>query len=107
MPDPSRRDSPGSWPRDRPVRWGALGRSLSTFAVSSAAILIQFALVVPLLGLPSESGDGWLRTGVALVWGIGTLWAAWCWVTADRRGVLAPVVTIAVIWLAGSLGPVA
>jgi hypothetical protein len=102
--DPNRRDSPGSWPRDRPVRWGALGRNVSTFVVTTIAFIVQFALVIPVLTVSSEAAGGWLRTGVALVWGAGTLWAAWCWVTGQTRSIVAPVVTGAVIWLAWAAG---
>ncbi len=104
MGDPNRRDHPGSWPRDRPVRWGALGRNLSTFVITTAAFVVQFALVVPVLLLSSDAPGGWMRPAVALVWGIGTLWAAWCWMTWSPRSILAPVVTAAVIWLASAAG---
>ncbi len=104
MTDPNRRDSPGSWPRDRPVRWGALGRNVSTFVLTTLAFIVQFALVVPLVLLSSDAGGGWLRTGVGLVWGAGTLWAGWCWVTGEARSILAPLVTGGLIWLAWAAG---
>lgn len=100
MKDPTRRDAPGSWPRDRPVRWGALGRNLASFAARTSVFVVQFALVVPLLTVPADAAAGWLQAGVGLVWGAGTLWAAWCWLLADPRGIVAPVVTLAVILLA-------
>jgi hypothetical protein len=102
--DPNRRDTPGSWPRDQPVRWGALGRNLSTFVMTIVAFVVQFALVVPLLMLPSDAAGGWLRLAVGIVWGLGTLWAAWCWLTSQARSVLAPIVTGALIWLVWSAG---
>jgi hypothetical protein len=102
--DPNRRDSPGSWPRDRPIRWGALGRNLTTFVLTTVAFVVQFALVVPLLMLSADAGGGWLRPAVALVWGLGTLWAGWCWMTGQARSVVAPIVTGALIWLASSAG---
>jgi hypothetical protein len=101
---PNDRDSPGSWPRDRPVRWGAVGRNLATFVLTTVAFVVQFALVVPLLMLSSEAGGGWLRPAVALVWGAGTLWAGWCWLTGRSRSIAAPVVTALVIWLASTAG---
>ena len=73
MSDPNRREHPDSWPRDRPIRWGALGRNLSTFAVTSVASLVQFGLVVPVLTISADAAGGWLRTGVALFWGLGTV----------------------------------
>ncbi len=100
MSDPNRRDSEGSWPRDRPVRWGALGRTVSSFVLTTVAFVVQFALVVPLLLLQADAGGGWLRAGVGLVWGLGTLWAGWCWVTGQSRSILAPIGTAALIWLA-------
>ena len=101
---PNRRDAPGSWPRDRPVRWRALGRNRTTFLVTTLAFVVQFALVIPMLAVPGDVGDGWLRIAVALVWGLGTLWAAWCWITARTRSVLAPAVTGTLIWLALATG---
>jgi len=97
---PSRRPSPDHWPRDRPVRWGALGRNLSTFAVTTIAFVVQFALVVPVVMLSSTAWSGWLQILVALVWGVGTVLAAWCWITWRPVVLLAPVVTGLVIWLA-------
>ena len=104
MTDPNRRESPGSWPRDRPIRWGAVGRNLSTFVLTSVAFVVQFALVIPLVAAPSDAAGGWLRFGVAIVWGLGTLWAGWCWLTSQARSVLAPIVTGALIWLVWSAG---
>jgi hypothetical protein len=105
MRDPTRRRSPGSWPRDQPVRWRALGRSLSTFVLTTVAVVVQFALVVPLLvyGMSPEgraAGGGWVRLALTLVWGGATLWAAWSWLMAEPRAVLAPFATGAAIWLA-------
>jgi hypothetical protein len=102
--DPNRHDSPGSWPRDRPIRWGALGRNVTTFFVTSVAFIVQFALVVPLVLSPSDTAGGWLRLAVAAVWGLGTLWAAWCWITGQARSVVAPIVTGALLWLVWSAG---
>jgi hypothetical protein len=102
--NPNRRDAPRSWPRDRPVRWGALGRNVSTFFLTTIAALVQFALVLPLLAVPADAGGGLLRIGVALVWGLGSLWAAWCWVLGQARSVVAPVVTGMLIWLALATG---
>ena len=104
MTDPNRRDSPGSWPRDRPIRWGAVGRNLSTFVLTTVAFVVQFALVVPLVLAPSDAAGGWLRLAAAVVWGAGTLWAAWCWMTGQVRSVVAPIVTGALIWLVWSAG---
>ena len=83
---------------------GALGRNVSTFAATTAAFLIQFGLVVPVLTISADAGGGWLRTGVALVWGVGTVWAAWCWVTGQPRSIVAPIVTGALIWFASAAG---
>jgi hypothetical protein len=102
--DPTRRQSPGSWPRDRPVRWRAGGRYLVLFLARTAAFLGQFALVIPVIALSADTGGGWVRTAVALVWGAGTLWAGWCWMIGSSRGLVAPVVTFVAIWLARSMG---
>ncbi len=104
MADPNHHDSRRSWPRDRPVRWGALGRNVSTFFLTTIAALVQFALVLPLLGVSADAGGGVLRIGLALVWGVGSLWAAWCWVLGQARSVAAPVVTGVLIWLALATG---
>ncbi len=104
MQDPTRRDAPGSWPRDRPVRWGALGRNLTSFAARTSVFVVQFALIVPILTLPADAAGGWLQAGVAVAWGVGTLWAAWCWLLGDPRGVIAPVLTLVAILAAGSSG---
>ena len=106
MGDPTRR-SPGSWPRDQPVRWGGLARNTTWFVVGSAAALIQLALVVPLL-LVTRSPTGTVfggagGIGLALAWGGLTLFAAWSWVLGRWRVVVAPVVTAIVIWLASNL----
>jgi hypothetical protein len=101
--DPTRRRSPGSWPRDHPVRWRALGWNISTFVVTTMAVVVQFVLIVPLLMVPS-TGDGSLQVVVALVWAGATLWATWCWITAQSRAIIAPIVTGAVIWLAIEAG---
>ena len=101
MTDPTGR-TPGSWPRDRPVRWRALGRNVSTLVVTTLAFIVQFGLVVGVLALPSDAAGGWLRPLVALAWGIGVLWTAWCWVTWRARGIVAPVLTAALIWLAAA-----
>jgi len=105
MRDPTRRRSPGSWPRDQPVRWRALGRNLSTFVLTTAAVVVQVALIVPLLVYDMSpegraAGGGWLRLGLTLAWGGATLWAVWSWMMAEPRAILAPVVTVALIWIA-------
>lgn len=82
MRDPTRRP-PGSWPRDRPIRWRGVAGSLTWFVTSTVAGLIQLGLVIPVLAVassPAEDALGDLaRIGVALVWGGVTLFAAWSW----------------------------
>lgn len=107
MRDPTRR-SPGSWPRDRPIRWPAVAGNLARFLVTSAATLIQLGLVIPVLAVAaSGAGDafgGLARVGLALAWGGLTLFAGWSWLLARWRGVLAPLGTIAGLALVVSLG---
>jgi hypothetical protein len=109
MDDPTRRSSPGSWPRDRPVRWRWLASSVLRFVVGTGALLVQLALVVPLLMLTSSatgrSLGGLVGVALALAWGGLTLFAAWSWVVARWRVVLAPIATIVVFWLAATLLP--
>jgi hypothetical protein len=95
---------PGAWPRDRRVRWRALGSNLTTFAITTTAFVVQFALVVGVIALRSDLGGGWLRPAIALAWGLGTLWCAWCWITWRPIAIVMPVATAALIWLASSLG---
>ena len=108
MRDPTRRDHPDSWPRDRPVRWGALGRNVSGFFARTAIFVIQFALIVPVIAMvPGSAWGGWLQTLVGVVWGIGTLWAGWCWMLGDLRGVAAPIATTATLLVAAGVGSAA
>jgi hypothetical protein len=108
MQDPTRR-APGSWPRDRPIRWPAVVGNLSRFVVGTAAALVQLGLVIPVLAVAgSEAGDGFggvARIGLALVWGGLTLFAAWSWFTNRWRVVLAPCVTVAALWLVSTMAP--
>jgi hypothetical protein len=58
MRDPTRR-SPGSWPRDRPIRWRGVAGNLAQFVVGSAAALVQLGLVIPVLVVSgSDVGEG-------------------------------------------------
>jgi hypothetical protein len=103
MDDPTRRPH-GAWPRDRPVRWGALGHSLAWILISTAAMIIQLVLVVPLLIVAaSQVGDalgGFARIALALAWGALTLFGAWSWLLGRWRVVLAPLGTIALLLVA-------
>ena len=104
MRDPTER-TPGSWPRDRPIRWRGLASNMTWLVVASAAAILQFALVIPVLGIaaePSSSGS-LVPVVVALAWGGLTLYAAWSWVLGRWRVVAIPVVMLAILWLAGSL----
>ena len=107
MRDPTRRP-PGSWPRDRPVRWGALARNLTWFVGASAAALLQLGLAIPVLAVgSSEAGDGlggFVGIGLTLAWAALTLFAAWSWVLGRWRVVIAPVVTVALIVVATTFG---
>jgi len=103
MPVPDERE-PGAWPGDRRVRWRAVGGNLATFAITTTAFVVQFALVVGVVALPSDLGGGWLRPAIALVWGLGTLWCAWCWVTWRPIAIVTPIVTAALLWFASGLG---
>ncbi len=105
MDDPTRRPR-GAWPRDRPVRWGALGHSLLWLVLSTTALIVQFVLVIPLLAVAaSEVGDGlggFARIAMPLAWGGLTLFGAWSWLVGRWRVVLAPVGTIALLLLVGA-----
>jgi hypothetical protein len=106
MRDPTRR-SPGSWPRDRPIRWRGVAGNLAQFVVGSAAALVQIGLVIPVLVVGgSEAGDGlggFVRVLLALVWGGLTLFAAWSWVLGRWRVIFAPVATAAVLLFASNV----
>lgn len=108
MRDPVGR-SPGSWPGDRPIRWGAVGRSVAWLILGWAALLLQVGLVIPVLAVAaSASGDAWggfARILLALVWGGLTLFAGWSWLFGRWRVVLAPLVTAVAVWSASSLRP--
>jgi hypothetical protein len=103
MEDPTRRPR-GAWPRDRPVRWGALGYSLAWILISTAAMVAQLVLVVPLLIVAaSQVGDtigGFGRIALALAWGALTLFGAWSWLLGRWRVVFAPMATIALLLIA-------
>lgn len=105
MDDPTRRP-PGAWPGDRRIRWGALGHSLVWLVLSTAAMIVQFVLVIPLLIVAASAGGdglgGFARIGLALVWGALTLFGAWSWLLGRWRVVLAPIGTIALLLLAGA-----
>jgi hypothetical protein len=108
MRDPTRR-SPGSWPRDRPIRWLGVAEGLGWFVASSAAVLVQLGLVLPVLAVAgSAAGDGlggFARIGLALVWGGMTLFAAWSWLSRQWRVVAAPAVTLAVLFVVATVLP--
>ena len=105
MRDPTRRP-PGSWPRDRPIRWRGVAGNLTWLVVASAAAVIQIGLVVPVFVVGSSAaGDGlggFVRIGLALLWGGLTLFAAWSWLFGRWRVVIAPLVTGAALLLAAS-----
>lgn len=104
MTGPNDRRRPEDWPRDGPIRWGGVVGNLASYAVCTVAVLAQLLLIIPLLALPGGEGLGGLvRPLVALVWGGATLWAAWCWLHVQARAILAPVVSVAAIFLAGAL----
>ena len=107
MRDPSER-TPGSWPRDRPVRWRGVVGNLSWFVVATGAAIVQLGLAIPVLIVGSTSaGDGlggFASVGLALVWGGLTLFAAWSWVLGQWRIVLAPVLTVGAILLTANAG---
>jgi hypothetical protein len=106
--DPTRR-SPGSWPRDRPIQWRGVFANLTQFVVGSAAGLLQLGLVIPVLVVAaSGTGDGFggfVRVGLALMWGALTLFAGWSWLLGRWRVVTAPVLTAAVLVLASAAFP--
>ena len=81
--------------------------NLLQFVAGSAAALVQVGLVVPVLVVSGSGvGDGlggFVRIGLALVWGALTLFAAWSWVLGRWRVVFAPVATAAVLLLASSV----
>jgi hypothetical protein len=98
--DPTRRP-PGAWPRDRPIRWGAVTERLAWIVVGTAAAVVQLGLVIPVLAVAgSSAGDGLggvARIALALVWGGSTLFAGWSWLFNRWRVVLAPVATVAAL----------
>jgi hypothetical protein len=108
MDDPTRRRSPGTWPRDRPVRWSGLAGNLTWFLVATAALVVQGLLAIPLVVVTGpaagEALGGFGRIGLALVWGGLTLFAAWSWVLGRWRVVIAPIATGALLWLATRAG---
>ena len=83
--------------------------NLTQFVVGSAAALVQLALVLPVLAIGGSAvGDGlggFVRIGLALLWGVLTLFAAWSWIFGRWRVVLAPVVTVAALFLASAATP--
>ena len=108
MRDPTRRP-PGSWPGDRPIRWGAVAGGLAWFVASTVAGLVQLGLVIPVLVVASSAaGDGLgglARIGLALAWGGFTLFAGWSWLRGRWRIVLAPIGTLAALLLVSMAGP--
>jgi hypothetical protein len=88
MQDPGRRP-PGTWPRDRPVRWTGVAGNMAWFVIGTVAGAFQIALALPVLAV----GHGWLGIALALVWGALTLFAAWAWLFGKWRIVLAPILT--------------
>jgi hypothetical protein len=98
--DPTRRP-PGSWPRDRQIRWRGVAGGLAWFVASTVAGLVQLALVIPVMAVASSTaGDGlggMARIGLALAWGGLTLFAGWSWLRGRWRIVLAPVGTVAAL----------
>jgi hypothetical protein len=88
MDDPTRR-AKGVWPGDRPIRWRGVAGNMTWFVVGTAAGAFQLALGLPVLAV----GRGWLGIGLALVWGVLTLFAAWAWVKGQWRVVIAPILT--------------
>jgi hypothetical protein len=81
--------------------------NLGWLVVASAAALLQLALVIPVLAFggsaPGDEGRGAIRIVLALVWGGLTLFAAWSWVLARWRVVLAPMLTLLALYVASSL----
>jgi hypothetical protein len=101
MEDPGRRRSHGSWPRDRPIRWGGVAGGLGWLVVSWSALIGQLVLAVPMLVVASD-GDGLAGLVLALAWAALTLFTAWSWVLGRWRVVAGPLVTMALLWLAAS-----
>ena len=105
MRDPTRR-SPGSWPRDRPIRWRGVFGNLTWLVTASAAAVIQLGLVIPVVivgGSPAGDGlGGFVRIGLALLWGALTILAAWSWLFGRWRVVIAPLVTATAVMIAAS-----
>ena len=106
MRDPTRR-APGSWPRDRPIRWRGVAGNLAQFVLGTIAALVQLGLVIPVLVVGGtgvgEGLGGFVRIGLVLVWGGLTLFAAWSWVRGRWRVVLAPVDMAAGLVIASSV----
>jgi hypothetical protein len=100
MDDPTQRPE-GAWPADRPIRWRGLASSLTRFLTTTIAGVLQLALAVPLLvianAIPPDGVGGLVRVALALAWAGLTLFAAWSWLVARWRVVLAPLATIALL----------
>ena len=105
MEDPTRRRSPGSWPRDRPIRWGGVAGGLLWFVISWLALIGQVALAVPMLIVGSDLGVGRVGLGLGLAWGAITLFTAWSWVLGRWRVALGPTVFGIVLMLVWQSGP--
>jgi len=99
MDDPSRRPD-GSWPRDRPIRWGRVVGNMGWFVIGTAAGAFQLALAIPVLAV----GRGWLGVALAVVWGVLTLFAAWSWVRGRWVIVVAPILTALAIFAVAVIG---
>ena len=103
MEDPSRRRSPGSWPRDRPIRWGGVAGGLLWFVVSWLALIGQVVLAVPML-LVASARDDLAGLGLAIAWAGLTLVTAWWWLRGRWQVVAGPLVTMGLVWLVASSG---
>lgn len=91
MEDPTRRRSPGSWPRDRPIRWRGVAGGLLWFVVGWGALTGQLVLAIPTLLFATDIG-GLIGAMVVMSWGLTTLYTAWSWVLGRWRVVLGPMV---------------
>lgn len=96
MRDPSHRP-PGTWPRDRPIRWGGVARNLAWYVLASAALIAQVLLALPIVLIVLLGTDEprlvLARLVLVAVWAGLTLFAAWSWVFGRWRVLLAPLVT--------------
>jgi hypothetical protein len=88
------------WPRDAPVRWGAIARRLILWPVVLASALAHFALAALYLAFVAAG-----TTSVIIAWVLAVAWIGlaaflvWNWWFFRWRIVLAPIGAAVLLWL--------